>query len=105
MAGFAGPSYTTGGFVSPTLLGGCFSSQVLVWVGIGGRATLVGPVLGTILVGVLETVLSGEYQDIWPLFVGVMFVAVVLFWPRGLYPLLLDSVARVTSRRQRTGAA
>lgn len=105
MAGFAGSIYTTVGFVSPTLLGVFFSTQVLVWVGIGGRATLVGAVLGTILVGVLETVLSGEYQDIWPLFVGIMFVAVVLFWPRGLYPLLLDSVAWVTSRRQRTGVA
>lgn len=105
MAGFAGSLYTTVGFVSPTLLGVFFSTQVLVWVGIGGRATLVGPVLGTILVGVLETVLSGEYQDIWPLFVGVMFVAVVLFWPRGLYPLILQSVDWVATRRSRAKTA
>ena len=42
MAGFAGSLYTTVGFVSPTLLGVFFSTQVLVWVGIGGRGTLVG---------------------------------------------------------------
>jgi urea transport system permease protein len=105
MAGFAGSLYTTVGFVSPSLMAVFFSTQVLVWVGIGGRATLVGPILGTILVGVIETVLSGKYQDIWPLFVGVMFVAVVLFWPRGLYPLILQAVDRIRVRRPRSGTA
>ena len=98
MAGFAGSLYTTVGFVSPTLLGVFFSTQVLVWVGIGGRGTLVGPILGTVLVGILETVLSGQYKDIWPLFVGLAFLAVVLFWPRGLYPLALELGARVRGR-------
>ncbi|TAK01174.1 MAG: branched-chain amino acid ABC transporter permease [Chloroflexota bacterium] len=88
MAGLAGTLYTTVGFVSPQLLGVFFSTQVLVWVGIGGRGTLVGPILGTILVGFLETILSGEYENIWPLFVGLFFLAIVLFWPRGLYPFL-----------------
>ena len=105
MAGFAGSLYTTIGFISPTLFGVFFSTQVLVWVGIGGRGTLVGPVLGTILVGILETFLSGQYEDIWPLFVGLTFLAVVLFWPSGLYPLLLHVVSRVPSIRPRAGAA
>jgi urea ABC transporter permease protein UrtC len=105
MAGFAGSLYTTVGFVSPTLMSVFFSTQVLVWVGIGGRATLVGAILGTVLVGVIETVLSDEYEDIWPLFVGIMFVAVVLFWPRGLYPLIVDAIDRVWSRRSRSEAA
>ena len=62
-----------------------------------------GPVLGTILVGVLQTYLSGQYEDIWPLFVGLTFLAVVLFWPAGLYPLLLHVWSRVTSMRTRPG--
>jgi ABC-type branched-subunit amino acid transport system permease subunit len=99
MAGFAGSLYTTIGFISPTLLGVFFSTQVLVWVGIGGRGTLVGPVLGTIIVGILETVLSGQYEDIWPLFVGLTFLAVVLFWPRGLYPLMVDVATRAAAVR------
>jgi urea transport system permease protein len=105
MAGFAGSLYTTVGFVSPALLGVFFSTQVLVWVGIGGRGTLVGPVLGAILVGTLETFLSGEYEDIWPLFVGLAFLAVVLFWPKGLYPLLLHVASRVPSLRPRPRTA
>ena len=104
MAGFAGSLYTTVGFISPTLLGVFFSTQVLVWVGIGGRGTLVGPVLGAILVGILETYLSGQYEDIWPLFVGLTFVAVVLFWPSGLYPLLVQVGGRVLSMRSRESA-
>jgi len=102
MAGFAGSLYTTVGFVSPTLLGVFFSTQVLVWVGIGGRGTLVGPILGTIIVSVMEVYLSGEYEDIWPLFVGLGFLAVVLFWPRGLYPMLSDVGSRLAARRSPT---
>jgi len=103
MAGFAGSLYTTVGFVSPALFGVFFSTQVLVWVGIGGRGTLVGPILGTVLVGVLQTYLSGQYEDIWPLFVGLAFLGVVLFWPTGLYPLLVHIASRSTSRQARTG--
>lgn len=105
MAGFAGSLYATVGFISPTLLGVFFSTQVLVWVGIGGRGTLVGPILGTILVGVLEVFLSGQYEDIWPLFVGLTFLAVVLFWPSGLYPLIVHIVSRLRSIRPRERAA
>ncbi len=42
-----------------------------------------GPILGTMLVGTLETVLSGEYEDIWPLFVGVFFLVIVLLLAAG----------------------
>jgi urea ABC transporter permease protein UrtC len=98
MAGFAGSLYTTVGFVSPQLLGVFFSTQVLVWVGIGGRGTLVGPILGTILVGFLETILSGEYEAIWPLFVGLFFLLIVLFWPKGLYPFIQRGFAALERR-------
>ena len=99
MAGFAGSLYATVGFISPSLLGVFFSTQVLVWVGIGGRGTLVGPIIGAVMVGVLETFLSGQYQDVWPLFVGLTFLGVVLFWPSGLYPLLAHVAGRMRSLR------
>jgi urea ABC transporter permease protein UrtC len=105
MAGFAGSLYAAVGFISPTLLGVFFSTQVLVWVGIGGRGTLVGPILGAIIVGALETFLSGEYEDIWPLFVGLTFLAVVLFWPTGLYPFLVHMTTRIRSLRPPARAA
>lgn len=98
MAGLAGTLYITVGFVSPQLLGAFFSTQVLVWVGIGGRGTLIGAIVGTILVGALEVILSGEYENIWPLFVGLFFLLVVLFWPRGLYPFIIDSWGLVNRR-------
>lgn len=105
MAGLAGSLYTTVGFVSPQLLTVFFSTQVLVWVGIGGRATLVGPILGTILVGTLETVLSGAYENIWPLFVGTFFLLIVLFWPDGLYPFIRRTVARTQQRLAARGTS
>lgn len=67
-------------------------------VGIGGRGTLIGAIVGTILVGALEVILSGEYENIWPLFVGLFFLLVVLFWPRGLYPFIVDSWGLVNRR-------
>lgn len=105
MAGFAGTLYVTVGFVSSQLMGVFFSTQVLVWVGIGGRGTLVGPILGTFLVGAVEAFLSGQYQDVWPMFVGALFVAVVLFWPRGLYPLLSGVAASTRRAVSRNSAA
>jgi urea transport system permease protein len=100
MAGFAGSLYTSVGFVSPDLLNIFFSTQVLVWVGVGGRGTLWGPVIGAILVGYLENSLSGRYQDVWPLLVGAFFLLIVLFWPGGIVGLADAGLKTVRSRRR-----
>ncbi len=88
MAGFSGALYVPVGFISPDLVGLGMSAAVLVWVAVGGRGTLVGAILGALLVNYLQTLLSDALVVLWLLIVGVFFITVVLFWPGGIVGLL-----------------
>jgi urea transport system permease protein len=96
IAGLAGAMYIPVGVVSPQILGILFSTNVIVWVAVGGRGTLIGPLIGALVVGYLQTFLSETLVSVWLLITGVFFVFVVLFWPDGIvgfaqqrvYPLL-----------------
>ena len=72
------------GFVSAPLFGFLFSTEILVWVAVGGRGTIVGPVTGALLLGVVGPQLSQRWPFQWPLFMGVLFVAVVVYAPDGV---------------------
>jgi len=84
IAGLAGAMYIPVGVVSPQILGILFSTNVIVWVAVGGRGTLIGPLLGALVVGYLQTFLSETLVSVWLLIIGVFFVFVVLFWPDGI---------------------
>ena len=88
MAGFAGALYVPVGFISPDLVSLGMSAAVLVWVAVGGRGTLIGALLGAVLVNYLQTLLSDALVVLWLLIVGLFFITVVLFWPGGLVGLL-----------------
>jgi len=76
-------------FVSPDLLGLLLSTNVMIWVAVGGRGTLIGPFLGAIVLSYLETILSGIIVETWYLIIGVILVVVVLFLPDGLLGSIL----------------
>jgi len=65
---------------------------VVVWVAVGGRGSLGGAILGALSVNLLYNYLTSEHDygffswspDYWPIFLGIMFVLVVLFLPKGL---------------------
>jgi urea ABC transporter permease protein UrtC len=76
------------GFVSAPFFGFLFSTDMLVWVAVGGRGTIVGPILGAIVLSFVQSKLSASYPQEWTLFVGLLFVAVVVFIPDGLLPPL-----------------
>jgi len=85
IAGLAGGLYaSTIGFVSPDLLGLVMSTEVIVWVAVGGRGTLIGPIVGAILMNVFALFLSGMLVTVWYLIIGVFLVIVVLFRPKGI---------------------
>lgn len=84
-AGFAGALfYVHDGIVSPTAVGVAASTQVLLWVALGGRGTLAGPIVGTIVLQHLTATLSGTLLDTWLLVIGVLLIAVVLIFPSGI---------------------
>lgn len=70
-------------FISPSAGGFDKSAMVMVMVIIGGIGTLLGPLLGATLVVSIEQVLS-TYVERWPLILGALFIAVVIFAPQGL---------------------
>ncbi len=84
-AGFAGALfYLHDGIVSPSAVGVTASTQVLLWVALGGRGTLVGPIVGTIILQHLTATLSGTLLDTWLLIIGVLLIAVVMIFPSGI---------------------
>jgi branched-chain amino acid transport system permease protein len=85
IAGLAGGTFSTiDGFVNPVVLGIILSTQVIIWVILGGRATLIGPVVAAIAIPLLEDFLSGTFLRIWLLVLGIILLAIVMFRPDGL---------------------
>jgi urea transport system permease protein len=74
-------------FISPVYLGVAFGTQIVIWVAVGGRGTLFGPVIAAILLGQIQNSVDRVTQD-WQLIVGVILMLVVLFLPDGLMSLL-----------------
>ncbi|WP_171575435.1 urea ABC transporter permease subunit UrtC [Leptolyngbya sp. Cla-17] len=88
IAGIAGGLFVPlNRFISPVYLGVAFGTQVVIWVAVGGRGTLFGPIIAAILLGQLQNSADRVTQD-WQLVVGVILLLVVLFLPDGLMSLL-----------------
>ena len=85
LAGFAGGLFVAcTGVVAPDLFSPLLSTQVVLWVAIGGRGTLLGPVAATIILSRLQQVASSYSTDLWPLLLGGLFIAMIVFVPNGL---------------------
>jgi branched-chain amino acid transport system permease protein len=89
------------GFVDPTVFFWTTSGEVILMVILGGAGTLLGPLVGAALFLTLFHHLSG-WTDHWRLVLGLVFVAVVLFAPRGLVPLVTEAWARWRAGRRAT---
>lgn len=104
IAGLAGMLYTiVMEFASPTFLGVQLSLSVVVWCAVGGRQSLLGALLGAILVAGVQGALSesATFLETWTLVMGGLFVLIVLFLPKGLAGLVssLWTLARQRSFR------
>jgi ABC-type branched-subunit amino acid transport system permease subunit len=100
IAGLAGAIYATGtGFVAPDMIGLLLSTEVIMWVAVGGRGTFLGPFIGTYLVWRLQQEVSSIDTKLWPLFIGCFFIAMVFLFPDGV--LTLFERARALWRRLR----
>jgi urea transport system permease protein len=72
------------GGVNPSVMTPDKSLEAVVWVAVGGRGTLLGPILGAIAINALKSWATKEYPDYWLIILGVLFILVVLFLPGGL---------------------
>jgi urea transport system permease protein len=95
LAGVAGALYAPQvGIITPAKIGVLPSIEMVVWVAAGGRGTLVGAVVGAFGVNWMQSWLTTSYPDVWLLFLGGLFMGVVLFFPDGL----AGAVARAATR-------
>jgi urea transport system permease protein len=97
MAGLAGALFVPAvGIISPALIGIVPSIEFVIGVAIGGRATLLGPVLGAVAIAYAKTTLSERFPGAWIYLQGALFVIVVAVLPGGL-----ASLARLVRREPR----
>jgi ABC-type branched-subunit amino acid transport system permease subunit len=80
-------------FVAPEMFGLKRAAEVIVWVIVGGRSTLVGPIVGTAIVQYLQNKLGTQSVGEWlPLILGLVLILVVLLFRGGLLPGLLGGI-------------
>lgn len=85
LAGVAGALFTVqSGIISPKAMDIAFSIEMVIWVAVGGRGTLVGAILGTLIVNFAKSILSEQFPQIWYFFQGALFLTVVTVLPGGL---------------------
>ncbi len=72
------------GIINPSEMWPDKSLEAVVWCAVGGRGTLVGPIIGAVSVNALKSWATTEYPDLWLILLGGLFILVVLFLPKGI---------------------
>jgi urea transport system permease protein len=85
LAGIAGALYTVqSGIITPNAMDVSFSIEMIIWVAVGGRGTLIGAVIGALLVNFAKSILSEQFPAFWLFFQGALFLLVVTGLPDGI---------------------
>ena len=97
LAGLAGMLYANwGSFVSPGVFSLSQSAQIIIWVIVGGRGTLIGPIITCVALQAMVTQLGAQHTVDTGLVLGAILILFVLLIPRGLAPTIADAVRRLT---------
>lgn len=89
LAGVAGALYVPQvGIINPGEFNPINSIEIVIWVAVGGRASLYGAIVGAILVNYAKTVFTGIFPDGWLYALGLIFVLVTLFLPKGIVGII-----------------
>ncbi|MFP1769696.1 urea ABC transporter permease subunit UrtC [Lonsdalea quercina] len=89
LCGLAGALYVPQvGIINPSEMSPTNSIEAAIWVALGGRGTLIGPLLGAGIVNGAKSWFTMAFPEYWLFFLGLMFILVTLFMPRGVIGLL-----------------
>ncbi|CAN5641575.1 urea ABC transporter permease subunit UrtC [soil metagenome] len=89
MCGVAGALYVPQvGIINPGEMSAANSIEIAVWAAVGGRATLIGPIIGAFIVNGAKSWLTVAYPEYWLYFLGALFIGVTLFLPNGVVGLV-----------------
>lgn len=87
-------------YVSPTSMEIMLSISMVIWAAVGGRTSLLGAIIGAFLINVGQSYAGDEFASYWTIILGVVFILVVLFLPKGLtglFELILGKLSRNTN--------
>ncbi len=85
MAGIAGALFVPQvGIINPGEFAPANSIEVVVWTAVGGRGTLIGPIIGALLVNAGKSYFTGAFPELWLFALGGLFIGVTLFLPKGI---------------------
>ncbi len=105
MAGIAGALYVPQvGIINPGEFSPGNSIEAVLWVAVGGRGTLIGPVIGAFIVNFGKTWLTGALPEVWLFALGALFIVVTLLLPKGVVGLWNQVMNRSRERRARAAA-
>ncbi|WP_286784536.1 MULTISPECIES: urea ABC transporter permease subunit UrtC [Pseudomonas] len=89
LCGLAGALYVPQvGIINPSEMAPTQSIEAAVWVALGGRGTLIGPLLGAGIVNGMKSWFTVAFPEYWLFFLGALFIIVTLFLPKGVIGLL-----------------
>ena len=89
MCGVAGALYVPQvGIINPSEMSPAAGIEIAIWAAVGGRGTLIGPILGAFFVNGAKSWFTVAFPEFWLFFLGALFIAVTLFLPDGLLGLL-----------------
>jgi len=89
MCGVAGALYVPQvGIINPGEMSPANSIEIAIWAAVGGRATLIGPIIGAFIVNGAKSWLTVTAPEFWLYFLGALFIAVTLFLPNGVVGLV-----------------
>jgi urea transport system permease protein len=78
------------GIINPSEMSPANSIEMVVWVAIGGRGTLIGPIVGAFAVNGLKSWFTAAFPDLWLFALGLLFILVTLFLRKGIVGTLPD---------------
>jgi urea transport system permease protein len=88
LCGIAGALYVPQvGIINPGEMSTANSIEIAIWVAVGGRATLIGPVIGAVIVNLSKSYFTQAFPEYWLFFLGALFVVVTLWLPNGVVGL------------------
>ncbi|MEK1891047.1 MAG: urea ABC transporter permease subunit UrtC [Phyllobacterium sp.] len=88
MAGIAGALYVPQvGIINPSEFEPANSIEAVIWVAVGGRGTIIGPIIGAVLVNFGKTYFTAAFPEVWLFALGALFIIVTLFLPKGILGL------------------
>lgn len=89
MCGVAGALYVPQvGIINPSEMSPAAGIEIAIWAAVGGRGTLIGPIIGAFFVNGAKSWFTVEFPEIWLFFLGALFIAVTLFLPNGIVGLV-----------------